>query len=48
MCVKHVKRPCVSCIYFDECGSTSRTVPCHGRKTRREKERERKEEKENV
>lgn len=27
------KRPCVSCIYYDACGSTARTEPCYGRVT---------------
>lgn len=25
------KRPCVSCIYYDTCGSTARTEPCYGK-----------------
>lgn len=31
------KRPCIGCIYFKACGSTTRTMPCNGRKTKRER-----------
>lgn len=37
---KFVQKPCIGCIYFKVCGSTSRTEPCSGRMTKREKERE--------
>lgn len=30
-----VKHPCQGCVYFKECGNTSRTVPCNGRQTKR-------------
>lgn len=36
------KKPCVGCIYFKACGSTTRTEPCNGRKTKREIKKERK------
>jgi len=26
-----VKKPCIGCVYFKACGSTSRTEPCKGR-----------------
>lgn len=35
-----VKYPCRSCIYFDACGSSTRTEPCSGRVTAREQKRE--------
>lgn len=31
-----VSKPCIGCIYFDACGSTTRTEPCDGRKTKSE------------
>ncbi len=31
------KRPCIGCIYFAQCGSTTRTEPCEGRMTKSEK-----------
>lgn len=34
--MKEVKHPCISCIYYDACGSTNRTNPCKGRKTKSE------------
>lgn len=37
---KSVQKPCIGCIYYKVCGSTSRTEPCSGRMTKREKERE--------
>ena len=37
-----VKKPCIGCVYFDSCGSTTRTVPCDGRKTKSEQEGKRK------
>lgn len=30
------KKPCIGCVYFATCGSTTRTEPCKGRKTKRE------------
>lgn len=30
------KHPCVGCVYFKECGNTSRTEPCKGRMTKRQ------------
>lgn len=32
----NVKHPCISCIYFKECGETTRTMPCKGRQTKTE------------
>lgn len=26
--------PCIGCVYFKTCGSTTRTEPCEGRKTK--------------
>lgn len=40
---KQVKKPCVGCVYFKECGNTNRTMPCNGRVTKSEKKREIKE-----
>ena len=31
-----VKKPCIGCVYFKVCGSTTRTEPCKGRKTKKE------------
>lgn len=31
-----VKKPCIGCVYFNACGSTTRTEPCKGRQTKRE------------
>lgn len=33
-----VKRPCIGCIYFAQCGSTTRTEKCYGRVTKSEKD----------
>lgn len=30
-----VKHPCQDCVYFKVCGSSSRTEPCEGRRTKR-------------
>ena len=38
--MKTVKRPCINCIYFKVCGSTTRTAPCDGRMTKTQKEKE--------
>lgn len=35
-----VKKPCIGCIYFKVCGSTTRTQPCDGRMTKSEKKKE--------
>ena len=35
-----VKKPCVGCVYFNACGSTTRTEPCKGRKTKRQMKNE--------
>ena len=32
--------PCQGCIYFKVCGETTRTMPCNGRVTKREKKKE--------
>lgn len=29
-----VKKPCISCKYFKQCGNTNRTEPCKGRETK--------------
>lgn len=34
--MRSVKKPCMGCVYFKVCGESSRTVPCDGRKTKRE------------
>lgn len=34
---KQVKKPCVGCVYFKECGNTNRTMPCNGRVTKSER-----------
>ena len=39
--MKPVNRPCINCIYFKACGSTTRTMPCKGRETKRQKAKER-------
>ena len=41
--MSNIKKPCIGCIYFKECGNTNRTVPCKGRKTKREVKQERKQ-----
>jgi hypothetical protein len=38
---KKVKKPCISCVYFDVCGSSTRTETCKGRKTKTEQKAER-------
>lgn len=38
--MKPVKKPCIRCVYFKVCGSTTRTMPCDGRKTKREQQKE--------
>ena len=32
-----VKHPCQNCIYKKVCGNTNRTMPCDGRRTKKEK-----------
>lgn len=32
-----IKHPCIGCIYFAKCGSTTRTEKCYGRVTKSEK-----------
>ena len=33
-------KPCINCIYFKVCGSTTRTMPCKGRMTKSQKKKE--------
>lgn len=33
---KEVQRPCIGCVYYATCGSTTRTRPCDGRRTKRD------------
>lgn len=40
---KQIKKPCNNCIYYQACGSTNRTEPCSGRKTKTEQKKERAE-----
>ena len=40
---REVQKPCIGCVYYSACGSTTRTQPCDGRKTKRELRREREE-----
>ena len=40
--MEHVKKPCIGCVYFNACGSTTRVEPCKGRKTKREAKAEKK------
>ena len=35
-----VKHPCQGCIYYKACGSTTRTEPCNGRRTKREEKKD--------
>lgn len=32
-----VKKPCIGCVYFNACGSTTRTEPCNGRVTKKQR-----------
>ncbi len=34
-----VQKPCIGCVYYPVCGSSTRTTPCEGRKTKREVQR---------
>lgn len=36
MKMNDVKKPCVGCVYYTACGSSTRTVPCDGRVTKTE------------
>ena len=44
--MRSVQKPCIGCIYYKACGSTTRTEPCMGRVTKREKTKEEQREKE--
>lgn len=33
---KEVQYPCRNCVYYATCGESMRTMPCDGRKTKRE------------
>ena len=33
---REVQKPCINCVYYAQCGSTTRTAPCDGRKTKSE------------
>ena len=37
---KMPKHPCQACVYFKVCGETTRTKPCYGRMTERERRAE--------
>lgn len=32
--MNNVKKPCVGCVYFKQCGNTNRTQECKGRQTK--------------
>lgn len=34
------KHPCQGCVYYKACGSSTRTEPCYGRKTKRDRVKE--------
>lgn len=34
---KMPKRPCIGCVYYKVCGESTRTTPCYGRMTARER-----------
>ena len=34
---KMPKHPCQGCVYYKSCGESTRTEPCYGRMTKREK-----------
>jgi hypothetical protein len=40
--MKQPKHPCQGCIYFKACGENTRTMPCKGRMTKREKREDKK------
>lgn len=33
---REVQKPCIGCVYYRDCGSSTRTAHCDGRKTKRE------------
>lgn len=35
-----IKKPCLNCIYYKECGESIRTMPCKGRTTKTDKKKE--------
>ena len=35
---REAQKPCIGCVYYPQCGSTTRTTLCDGRKTKREVE----------
>jgi hypothetical protein len=37
---REVQKPCIGCVYYAACGSTTRTAPCDGRKTKSEAKEE--------
>jgi hypothetical protein len=37
---KMPKHPCQGCIYFKVCGESTRTAPCDGRMTERERRKQ--------
>lgn len=37
---KEVQYPCRGCVYYAACGSSTRTQPCDGRKTKSEMQKE--------
>ena len=37
---REVQKPCIGCVYYAACGSSTRTMPCNGRKTKSELRRE--------
>lgn len=37
---KQVKKPRIGCVYYDACGCSTRTEPCEGRMTKRERKHE--------
>lgn len=36
---RQVQKPCIGCVYYATCGSSTRTAPCEGRKTKRKVQR---------
>lgn len=37
---REVQYPCRGCVYYSDCGSSMRTIPCDGRKTKSELRKE--------
>lgn len=31
---REIKHPCIGCVYYAECGESTRTMPCNGRQTK--------------